>query len=67
MKKKKFSKQLALNKKTVANLEARQLDGVKGGATRIISLCIVFETCGGPCPTGQYNCTTQDPNRICAC
>ena len=66
MKKKVFRKRLALKKNTVANLESRQLSAAKGG-TGVVSVCIVFETCGGACPTGQYNCTTQDPNRICAC
>ena len=67
MKRKKFSKRLVLNKKTVANLDAHQLNGAKGGATGI-SDCIVYETCPGPtviaCPSG-YNCTTQNPNEIC--
>ena len=65
MKKKVFNKRLVLNKTTVADLEVRQLDELKGGGTAPL-LCIDTELLG--CSKGgtcMYNCTTRDPNQIC--
>ncbi len=44
MKVKDFNKKLSLNKKTIAHLEAEDMNQVKGGATRLtclITLCLV--------------------------
>ena len=46
--KRKMNKQLTLNKETIANLGARELNGIRGG----------FETDPLECPTQEPVCTT---------
>ena len=46
MKTKSFGKKLALNKKTVANLEQKEMQGIYGGATE---KTICFSACVSDC------------------
>ena len=73
MKTKKFAKKLALNKKTVAHLDAGMLRTAKGGnltlATDITCSCETcegMETCGGKsCLTFCITCVTDNPYVAC--
>ena len=60
MKTKKFSKGLILNKKTVANLDAKVLNSVKGGTT-------YFSDC--TCDPATESCQTWCflPESLCIC
>ena len=57
MKTKKFSKRLALNKKTIANLANAEMNAVKGGyETEIAAYCeseicsVIYTFCDDVCP-----------------
>ena len=53
-----FKKQLLLNKKTIANLEIKELKAVYGGATNP-SYCPCTETCFPCLPPTRRTCPTQ--------
>jgi bacteriocin-like protein len=60
MKTKTFSKKLSLNKKTVANLNDKEMQGIYGGETLELTVCITrcgvsdcactFTRCSDCCP-----------------
>jgi hypothetical protein len=56
MKKSNFNKKLPLNKRTIANLNVRELHKARGGATE--TTC--FETCPETCDD-TCECQTNDP------
>ncbi|MCD4665286.1 MAG: class I lanthipeptide [Bacteroidales bacterium] len=61
MKKKKFNGKLVLNKKTIANLNSKELDNLRGGTgdppPTIIQICESQVICGGT--EGGTECATD--------
>jgi hypothetical protein len=60
MKTKQFSKKLSLHKKTVANLNAKDMNEAKGGAS-------VYSDCGCNPPTMSCNTRCIAPLSLCVC
>jgi hypothetical protein len=78
MKTKKLSRKLTFTKQTIANLEAREQNGVRGGTQNTLVICEptwlateCVKSCGGSCPicaSGLPSCgLTADSIHICAC
>jgi len=61
MKTKKVGKKLILNKKTISNLESKQMNDVLGGAPSLDTMCETWGT--DSCPNTQ--CYTYEPAAIC--
>jgi len=58
MKTKKFNKKLALNKKTVVNLDGSMMNGVKGGTDTYYTCPTGFTVCRTACVTECPRCPT---------
>jgi len=57
MKKKTFHKKLSLNKKTVANIDNREMIAIKAGIDTLYK-CTGRNTCGA-CPATLIDCQTE--------
>jgi natural product precursor len=64
MKQKKFSKKLSLGRKTIANLDSRNMDHVKGGAYTD-TVCTQEVTCSDPAYCATEDCPNTRPRAIC--
>jgi len=67
MRTKKFNKKLNLNKKTIADLDPKKMNGIKGGAPSAFpsGCCSEYVTCGDTCGCPPPSVTTGCA--VCLC